>query len=227
MRTSPLSTGIYSIPQAARLIRVHPARLRAWVCGHSGAKSGPLIKTELPVVDHNIALSFVNVIEARFIAEFAKHGVHVRSIRYMAEQAEDYLSTPHPFATDNIFRTDGRKIFIEAANRTGDPKLYDLKSRNWAMHKILKDALLEGVEFSAGFAEAWFPRRQIAPSVRVSPKVSFGSPALLDSGVPTEALYDALLAEGRDYKSVARWFDLPVQQIEEAVKFEIDLKNLN
>lgn len=227
MNASLLSTGIFSIPQTARLIRVHPARLRAWVCGHAGAKGAPLIKSQLAAVDHSIALSFVNVIEARFIAEFARHGVHVRSIRCMAEEAQNFLSTPHPFATDNIFRTDGRKIFIETARRTGDPKLYDLKGHNWAIHKILKDALLEGVEFGAGMAEAWFPRKRTAPDVRINPKVSFGSPALIDSGVPTEALRDAWVAEDGDYGSVARWFDVPVKQVKEAVKFERDLKKLN
>lgn len=227
MNASLLSTGIYSIPQAARLINVHPARLRVWACGHANAKSAPLIRTQLPRVNHSIALSFVNLIEVRFIAVFAEHGVHVRSIRCMAEEAEAFLSTPHPFATDNIFRTDGRKIFIEAARRSGDPRLYDLKGRNWAMHKILKDALLEGVEFSAGMAEAWFPRYRTTPKVRVSPKVSFGSPALVDTGVPTEALYDAWIAEGEDFASVARWFDVPVQHVKQAVTFERDLKNLN
>src|SRR5688572_22162484 len=124
-----LATGIYSIPRAAALISVHPLRLRAWVTGKGS--TAPLIKPELPRVEHRIALSFVNLIEANFIAVFSRVGVSVRSIRVMAEEAADVLHSDHPFAMEAIFRTDRRRIFIESAKRSNDARLYDLKSHNW------------------------------------------------------------------------------------------------
>lgn len=225
---SLLSSGIYSIPQAAMLLDIHPARLRGWVCGHQGAKGRPLIRTQLPRVDHRIALSFVNLIEAKFIATFASKGLSVLSMRYMAEEAERFLSDPHPFATDWIFKTDGKRIYVEAMERANDPCLYDLKGHNFAMHGVLAREFVDGVEFSAnGLADAWFPRKEIAPSVLVSPKVSFGAPALATTGVPTEALKAAYLAEDRDAEAVARWFEVPVEEVLEAVRFEANLKRIH
>jgi len=229
MNTSLLSSGIYSIPDAARLIGVHAARLRWWVCGGgAGDYSRPLIKRDLPVVDHQIALSFVNLIEARFIAAFASHGVHVRSIRIMAEEAQQMLGTEHPFAKDGMFRTDGKKIYLATVKRTKDRKLYDLKTRNWAMPQILAQGLKTGVEFSVnGLARTWYPRKTIAPSVSVSPVVAFGQPALHNSGVPTVAIHDALLAEEMDYGNVARWFEITVDQVKQAEKFEASIRTVH
>ena len=227
-RTSALATGIYSISQAAMLLDIHPARLRGWVCGHHGAKGRPLIRAELPRVDHRIALSFVNLIEAKFIATFASKGLSVLSMRYMAEEAERFLAHPHPFATDWIFKTDGKRIYVEAIERANDPCLYDLKGHNFAMHQVLEREFVDGVEFNAGgLANAWFPRKRIAPNVLVTPKISFGAPALADSGVPTETLVSASVAEGGDLETVARWFDVPPEQVLEAVEFENNLKSLH
>lgn len=225
MNSSFLSLGIYSIPQAATLLEIPSTRLRNWVCGKHGAKGQPLIKTQLPKAGRQIALSFVNLIEAKFIATFASKGVSVLSMRYMAEEAERFLEHPHPFATDWIFRTDGKKIFVEAAERANDPCLYDLKGHNFAIHAVLAQEFKEDVQFSAnGLAGSWVPRKAIAPHVRLSPKVSFGAPALSTSGVPTAALCSAFASEQGDAEIVSRWFDVPVNHVEEAVAFEADLK---
>ena len=228
MTASLLTSGIYSIPEASRLLGVNPARLRWWVCGRPGDGSLPLIKRDLPIVDHQIALSFVNLIEARFIAAFANHGVHVRSIRVMAEEAEQMLGTDHPFARDGMFRTDGRRIYLATAKRTRDQKLYDLKAHNWAMHPIMAEGLKTNVEFSAsGLARVWYPRKALAPSVSVSPVVAFGQPVLHASGVPTIAIHDALKAEEMNYGNVARWFGVTVDQIKQAEKFEASIRTLH
>lgn len=224
MQSAFLSSGIYSISQAALLLEIPPLRLRGWVCGNHGAKGRPLITAELPRVKQRIALSFVNLIEAKFIATFASKGVSVLSMRYMAEEAERFLSHPHPFATDWIFKTDGKKIFIHAAEKAGDPCLYDLKGHNFAMHEVLAKEFKEDVQFSAnGLAGSWFPRKRLAPNVLVSPKVSFGAPALANSGVPTEALYQSYVAEGQDAHAVARWYDVSMADVAEAVRFEASL----
>lgn len=225
MEQQLLSSGIYSIPQAARLLGIHESRLRGWICGGHEAKGRPLIKSQIPRVGRQIAMSFVNLIEAKFIASFSSVGVSVLSMRYMAEEAERFLNHPHPFATDWLFKTDGRKIFIEAAEKAGDPCLYDLKGHNFAMHEVLARELKEDVQFSAsGLANSWRPRKDVAPDVLVRPTVSFGAPAMATSGVPTEALYDAYLAEGRNIEVVARWFDVLASDVQQAVDFEESVK---
>jgi uncharacterized protein (DUF433 family) len=223
-----LASGIYSIPQAARLIGVHHTRLRSWVCGYPAFGTAPLIKRDLPMVDHQIALSFVNLIEARFIATFASHGVNVRSIRVMAEEAQEMLGTDHPFARDGMFKTDGRTIYLATYKRTKDPKMYNLKNRNWAIPQVIADGLKAGIEFSTtGLARVWYPRKKVAPSVAVSPSVAFGQPALHASGIPTIAIHDALIAEEMNYGNVARWFDVTIEQVKQAAKFEAHIRTVH
>src|SRR5690606_24875376 len=136
-------------------------------------------------------------------------------------EAERFLGEPHPFATDWIFKTDGKKIFVEATEKANDPCLYDLRGHNYAMHAVLSSEFKKDVQFSAsGMAKAWFPRKNEAPNVRVSPKVAFGRPAMVGSGVPTEALFTAFLADDEDLDSVSRWFDVPVSDVKQAVRFE-------
>jgi len=225
MRTENLFDGIYSIPLAAQLLRVPTQNLRGWIKGYSGTECGPLIPSELEPINNKYALSFLNLIEARFISVFANLGVNVKSIRYMAEEAKRILSHPHPFATEMIFKTDGRTIFMQVAAQVDDQALYDLRRKNFAFKEILEREFKGDVIYSnSGLARAWYPRKEIAPSVMVNPKLSFGAPVIESSGIPTETIYNAFLAEGNDYAGVARWFEIDKQRVKEAVDFELNLR---
>jgi len=224
MGNASLGTGVYTLQEASRLLTVPVSKLRGWVAGYPGTAAEPIITTEHEVLDNHVALSFINLMEARFIDAFSKYGVHVRSIRLMAAEAKRVLNHSHPFATDFLFRTDGRKIFIEVAEETGDKKLYDLRGKNWAFHGLLAAALKEGVVFGeSGVARAWHPRPRITPNVVVDPRFAFGQPILEQSATPTRALLDAFHAEGESYEMVANWYQLPVEQVRQAIEFEFQL----
>lgn len=219
-----LSIGIYPVPEVSKYLSVSEAKVRGWVYGYPRSGAPPLINNQLDNKDYRQALSFVNLMEARFISVFAAHGVHVRTIRAIAEEASDLVGHPHPFATKTLFRTDGKKILAEIAQRGGDKQLYDLQAKNWAFYDILKTGLLEGVDFDpVGIAGAWRPRRSTAPHVVLNPKMAFGQPVLIDCGVPTSALFDAFHANGETYESVAKWYEVPIDQVKEAVRFEFDV----
>jgi uncharacterized protein (DUF433 family) len=220
---SYVSSGLYTIADAARLISVKPARLRRWITGDPhDYKSTPLIGSQIPRMDGQVSISFVNLIEALFISKFAARGLHVRSIRAMADEAKRFLGTPHPFATKILFRADGKKIFAEIVKRSGDEHaLYDLQKHNWAFHGVLKHGLRPTVVYGpSDQAERWYPRKKLAPNVIVNPAASFGQPVLADVGIPTRTLRDAVKAEGGDCITVSKWFDIPIARVEEAIKFE-------
>lgn len=228
MDTGLLSSGIYTITEASRLLNLSPSKLRDWVTGHYRTKGHPLIRGEIKPLDNHIALSFVNLVEARFIDVFSKYGLHVRSIRYMAEEARRVLKHPHPFATDVMFRTDGQKIFMVTYEATNDPKLYDLKGKNWAMPDVVAQALKTEVLYGpSGAAQAWYPRKTEAPKVVVNPKIAFGQPALDDFGVPTRTIADAVWAANSDVEMIARWYELPIEYVNQAVRFERELITLH
>jgi uncharacterized protein (DUF433 family) len=220
---SYVEKGVYSISDAARLIDMPQARLRRWVTGDPhGQEVPPLIMSDLRQIGRQVALSFVNLVEALFISRFAAFGVHVRSIRMMAEEAQQFLNTPHPFATDILFKTDGKKIFAcVERNNPDDRGLYDLKRHNWAIERVVGPGLKEAVVYGPQkLAHIWYPRRKLAPHVLLNPVAAFGQPVLADSGVPTRALYDAFLAEDKDPAAVASWYDVSLSRVREAVRFE-------
>jgi uncharacterized protein (DUF433 family) len=225
MEARLLSAGIFDIRAAARLLNMPQAKLRHWV---ANPDTESMIERDIPTMNRSITLSFVNLIEAHFINVFSKFGVNLNSLRVMAEEAKTVLATHHPFATDAIFKTDGRNVFLSVLQETGDPKLYNLRARNWAMQKVLEREFKEDIVYGpSGTASIWYPRKGGAPNVVVNPKVSFGRPSLREYGVPTETLVDAVDVSDGDIDSVSRWYDIPVPMVKEAVRFEKELLTLH
>ena len=221
-----LTAGLYTVSDAVRLLRayqVNNQKVRGWVSGYVRTQADPIVDNEVGFFGGKLAMGFLNLMEVRFIAYFAAYGVKVASIRYMAAEAKDMLQHEHPFATDAIFATDGKKIFAKSAEATGDRRMYDLKDKNWAFYEMIAASLKKGVEFDpSGAAKTWHLADQVAPDVALNPLVAFGQPTLDESGVPTEALFDAFNVEGETYESIAYWYDVPVEHVKQAVRFETE-----
>jgi len=229
---SPLGTGIFTIPEAARLLQVSDTKVRGWVQGYRSAQVGPLIEPEIEKQGRSSALSFTNLMEARFIDAFAQLGVHVRAIRAVLDEAKSFVQHPHPFATDTIFKTDGSRIFAEVASRTRDSQLYDLSKRNWAIKEVLEPWLKGAVIYDdGGMAQTWQPRPNRTPNIIVDPRFAFGRPIVRGAAVPTGTLLEAFIAEGdiqidRAYSNVAIWFGVSEAVVRESVDFEYSLRPL-
>lgn len=216
---SYLDTGIYTIPAAARLVGVSEAKIRGWISGYHHSRAAPIVVNELGRLGRTVALSFKNLVEAIFIKGFADKGVPVRAIREMAVHAREMLNDEHPFATEVIFKTDKRAIFAELLDKAlGDKRLYDLKTKNWAIEEIIRPFLVGAVVYGPRYANAWHPRFDLAPNVIVMPSVAFGQPTI--RRVPTRALSDAVRAEGGDIETVARWYKLDIKDVQEAHRFQ-------
>lgn len=218
-----LETGIFSVSEAAELVGASERRIRGWVSGYpDGAK--PMIDNDLGWIDGRLAFSFTNLMELRFIAFFATAGVKVQHIRAIMGEVKRSLNHPHPFATNIVFKTDGRKIVAEIGRRNGVKQIFDLKSKNFEMHTIILESLMHDVEYDPmGDAQSWRPRAKIAPNVIIHPKFAFGRPVLRDSGIPTQTLALAVVSEG-SAQAVADWYDVPLTRVREAVKFETQLR---
>ncbi len=220
---SLLDSGIYSVTEASRLIRLPEMRVRMWIDGDRKTNVEAILKNQIGWRGGKLAFSFVNLMEIRFLAFFASQGVHVRSIRIMAEEAKRIIDHPHPFATSTVFKTDGKKIYAETQRQTGDEQLYNLYDKNFELKPIVAQSLKEGVVYDPeGLIRAWYPRKDVAPNVIIHPKHSFGQPILRDSGIPTKTLSDA--AEVDSVATVAKWFEIPRARVTEAITFEEVLK---
>lgn len=218
-----LETGIFTVPEAAELVQASPAAVRVWVDGRKG-RQAPVIENQVGRIGQTLAISFTNLMELRFVAMFAREGVRLREIRAIMDEARRTLQHPHPFATQTIFRTDGRKIVAEIFKKNGI-EIYDLKSKNYEMHPVVFKSFREDVAFdpTSGEAVQWRPRPSIAPNVIVHPKFSFGRPILSESKVPTHTIAAAVSAEG-SVRTVAQLYEIPEKQVREAVSFQNHLQ---
>jgi uncharacterized protein (DUF433 family) len=219
-----LRTGIFTARDAAVLIGVSQQKIHAWIAGWPETVAAPILENDLGWVDRRLAFSFANLMELRFVAFFINAGVKLPAIRNIMDEARKEIRRPHPFSTNVVFKTDGVKIVAEIAHRNGVSDFYDLRSRNFEMAVVVYKTLKDGVLYDPkGDAEAWFPRKGIAPNVIIHPRLSFGKPVLKDGGIPTEAIANVARAEG-SIRAAAELFEIPLRRAKEAVSFEEHLR---
>jgi len=216
-----LDAGLFTIPEAAGLVGADKRALRVWVEGRS--RQAPLIDNQIGRVGRIVAVSFTNLMELRFVSVFVDAGVKLRVIRSILNDVREEFKRPHPFATNIVFLTDGKRIFVQIAKKNGID-LIDYKTRNYEMLDVVISSLKKDVKYDpTGDAVYWKPRPKIAPNVIVHPSFSFGQPIIRASRIPTEALAKAYEVEG-SAGIVAEIYEVPEAQVREAVRFERELR---
>jgi uncharacterized protein (DUF433 family) len=223
-----IGTGIYPLHQAARLVGAEARALRRWLYGYSRkykdehVRSEPLWSTQLK--DENLpgdVIGFRDLLEARMVAAFVRHGVDLKVIRKTIAAASRDFSVDYPL-TQQQFLTDGKRIFMEAVEAaTGESKMIDVVRKQFVFSDIIKPSLYAGIEYSAEGAVRWFPLER--KTVVLDPAVQFGTPIVAHAGIPTDTIYASYLAEGKDETMVARIFDVTSQMVTDAIEFEEQL----
>lgn len=220
---SMVGIGVYTVAEAARLTATATATVRRWMLGYRYRRRGeararpPLWQPDIEPFDGRVTLSFLDLMEVRFIRAFRQHGVSWPAIRRAAEIACDLFQDAHPF-TRRRFRTDGARIFQQIEDG-GRVRLFDLNRQSWVFNEIVAPSLYAGIEFSGEHMTRWFPIEG-SSAIVIDPAIAFGRPTIAEQGVPTDTIAAAVRAHDGDYAEVARWYDLPVRAVKAAVKFE-------
>lgn len=217
--------GSYTIQEAARLIGTHPRNISRWMRGYSYTRNmiknqvEPLWKSEWPTDDGHVELGFRDLIELRFVKAFIDEGVGLLAIRNCLEFARSCVDDDHPFSTRR-FQTDGKTIFLESIRSQDNPKLLDLKKRQYVFRQIV-ERTFKDLDLEDDVVARWRPYRG-KDSIVIDPRRSFGQPIAAKFGVPTVVLADAVKAEG-SAERVARLFDVTPAVVNDAVRFEKNL----
>jgi uncharacterized protein (DUF433 family) len=220
-----LGIGFYTVPEAARLLKIPPLSIRRWLGGYTyvkGEKSVsmlPLWQPQLPAYDHHIELGFRDLIELHFIKSFLDQGLSLITIRNCLECARECVNDERPFSTRR-FQTDGRTIFLDSLHRTGESEVLDLKRRQYAI-KAMIDRTFKDLDLSDDIVARWRPFNG-KKSIVIDPQRVFGQPIATDYGVPTVTLADAVIAEG-SIDRVSYLYEVPAMVIRDAVNFEKSL----
>lgn len=234
---SDLGKGVYTLPDAARLVRTDVSKIRRWLYGYRYCKgagnkrreyqSEPLWQPEYRADElGERVLGFQDLMELRIVREFVARGVPLIVVRYCLAAARELFGSNYPM-TRQRFLTDGETVFHEAldvASTTEDgPALLDLRKRQHVFRTIVKDSLYAGIEYEGDVARRWYPEGR-KHSVVVDPELQFGHPTIEQAGVPTAALYAAWLAENKKKITVAKLYEVGVRQVDAAVRFEEKLR---
>jgi uncharacterized protein (DUF433 family)/GNAT superfamily N-acetyltransferase len=213
--------GLYTLQQASRLSGAKASEVSRWLFGYKageGKQFPPLWQPQVRDVEEKV-IGFQDLMELRIVKAFSGHGVPTQLIRMALRHAKEIFGSEYPF-TSNRFLTDGRTIFYETLEQ-GRDELTDLVRRQLVFESIIRPQLYEGIEFSSqGAAVRWFPRK--GKTIMLDPDVSFGRPVLSAFGIPTEVIAQAMKAE-RNVRAVAAQFEIPVDKVRAAVKFEEQL----
>ncbi|QTH20804.1 DUF433 domain-containing protein [Rhizorhabdus wittichii] len=225
INADPLLAGFYSPADAARLLQVASPKLRGWLNGWGNSAAGPIVDRDFK---HSRTISFLDLMEMRFIEAFRRQGVSMQTLRAAAARARKEWDQPHPFALSRArYLTDRRSVFAQVAEQQGDRMTWDMASGQHEMWDVIEATIAKGVEFdpASELARRWYPLPAEFPKISVDPAVAFGKPALIDERIPTAAIHRMWKAEGGSIRRVADAFEISEDAVRAAVEYEITTAN--
>lgn len=222
---TPRDLPLYSIADAARLVRLSPATLRSWVVGRAyptqaGARHWPPL---VRIADRrSTRLSFTNIVELHVLSVLRGKKVQVERIRSAMTFIRTEMGTEHPLA-DVDTQTDQVDVYVEFFGRLVNA------SRGQAALRPIVEQYLERIERDEqGLARRLFPStragQDLGPRVIViDPERRFGRPLIAGTNIETSAVAERFAA-GESWSELAHDFGLDEAAIAEAVRFETELR---
>jgi len=190
------------------------------------AAAPPILHQQHELRDGELALGFLDLLEVAFLgrisqaAERRGRTLSWKALRAAADTARRVLHSEHPFAAKRL-HTDGRGVFLEAQQATGDAALYDLVSDNFAIYDVLAASFIATIEYEDDQPRRWTPDDRF-PRIVVDPRRAFGRPIESRSGAPAETLFDAWRAEQGNAEKVA-WFETDREGVDQAVHYTLGI----
>lgn len=219
MSDAAYGIGIYTAPEAARMVGMRPATLRRWLMGydHDAKHEAPLWRPQYdPADDDGVLLGFRDLVEARIVNALRAKKIGLPTIRTCMDRARDIVGQDRPFSTSQ-FKTDGKTIFLHITRDIDEPQLIDLKHSQGVFNRVVAPSLAD-LDFGPDGAERWWllhGKRTIV----ADPDRAFGQPIIAEHGMTTARVAEAVQAEGSVAK-VAKIYELKPKLIRDALAYE-------
>lgn len=224
----PADIPAYTPLQVARYLDVPAATVRAWVFGRNyRTKEGvryfePVIK--VPDVIEGVPshqLSFTNLVEVHVLRAIrVNHDVPLEKVRLAVEFLETVLNADHPLARIDL-QTDGLDLYIDNLEQIISV------SRHGQMYfrEVVKAHLRRIERGSERLARRLYPFTggsdiNSPSAVVIDPRISFGRPVLVGTGIPTAELAERFKA-GESFVELAEDYGIDAMKIEEALRSEL------
>ncbi|MEH3123014.1 MAG: DUF433 domain-containing protein [Sphingomonas phyllosphaerae] len=222
MDPASFGIGIYSAPEAARMVGMNVQTLRRWLTGydHDAKREAPLWRPQYePNDDDGVLLGFRDLVEARIVNALRRRNIGLQTIRTCLDRARDIVGQDRPFSTTQ-FKTDGKTIFVEISRGLDEPLLIDLKRSQGVFNRVVAPSL-EDLDFGPEGAERWWLLHG-RKTIVADPDRAFGQPIIADHGITTARVAQAVEAEGSVAK-VAAIYEIKPRLIRDALAYEQQL----
>jgi uncharacterized protein (DUF433 family) len=122
------------------------------------------------------------------------------------------------------FRSDSRTILAEFGKETGDRYVLDIASNQFVFDALIEQSLFDVLDFRDDGTpwRLWLGDR--ASKVVVDPNRAFGRPIVDPCGMPVSTLVAAYAANDNNINKVAKWFDVPADAVEAALRWDASIR---
>ena len=228
-----LGIGLYTPPEAARLLCLPARKLSNWAYGYTfqyrdqKRRADPVILRQIKDAGDMRVLSFLDLVDLLFVRIFRECGVSMPVIRAAAVEARRRFGHDHPFAVKQ-FSTDGKAIFatLDLAPEPGmteEELVEQLDRSQMVFGTMVEPFFVRYLDVGSVEVDRHWPLGK-EEHVVLDPERSFGKPIDVQSGVQTYILYEAHRA-GEAIEAIADWYDISQEGVSYAIKYEEALAN--
>ncbi len=212
-----LGHGVYSLPEAARLTRLKPQRVREWFQGRPNERTRkPVFWGDYQSVGGDRAISFHDLIELFVAGQLRERGVSLQSLRKVHKKLQEDLGTRHPFCRHEVMTKSGQ-VFTFGLDKQGRQEMIEVLTRQRVFPEILLP-FLQRLDYDEATAMA--RRWCIANLVVIDPAICLGKPIIEGVGITTAILAASYEANDHNAELVADWFRVHSKHVIAAVEFE-------
>jgi uncharacterized protein (DUF433 family) len=215
-----LGTGIYTCSDAAFLLQASSQKIAQWARGYVRVVRGDkyMVPGVLPAAAGGTRLlTFADVIELKYISYFRSCKVPIKEIRQASETLSQRFETAYPFAQKRCMLAGTELIFEENGKYLAAGNLQHILG--------IVNGFIDDIDFNDLEALRWWPMGRDVDIV-VDPLKCYGAPTIKGHRLSTENIYRLYIAEEKNIESVTQWYDITVQQAEDAVRFEEKWRDL-
>lgn len=216
-------TPTYTMAEVSWYLGLPRSTVRAWVRGQGDFR--PLISRPDAAASE---LSFINVVEIHVLSAIRRvHRVPLQRVRRALDYIQEQLGQEHPLAAVE-FRTNGIDLFVRWFDEA-DQLVNLSQSGQLAMRRVLEAYLQRVDRDMAGVASRLFPFTRPGHGnghprvVVIDPRMCFGRPSIIDTGVSTEIVAERYKA-GESIDDLVSDYGLERQLVEEAIRCELPAK---
>jgi uncharacterized protein (DUF433 family) len=221
----PRQMPAYRVSEVAHYLRMPKATVRAWAVGQGTFDAVLRLKPR----DGVPLLSFVNLIEVHVLDALRReHDIPLQKARRVLRLLSQlFPNTAHPLADQDLL-TDGSEVFVEhlgnlvSASHGGQIAIRELLEAH--LRRVERDPMGRASRLYP-FTRKRADRQSLLAEpkfVMIDPEVQFGRPVLTGTGIPTLVIADRYKA-GESISDLARDYNRPPKEIEEAIRCELAL----